>query len=214
MIDSTIARVLVLSLPLALFACSRDKPAQSATSYEDGPESGMTPASGAVTDEQAASASGLGANSTESLSDAQIVSVAGAVNEAEVDQAEIAVDKAQNDAVKRFAETMIAHHEQGKKDVEELASRADIDTKDSRLLAELRMDAKHTEDKLDDADKNASFDKLYMLGQVDMHRKALDALDSRLIPNARNAELKQLLQSMRERVASHLEMARAIVNTL
>lgn len=214
MIDSTIAKILVLSVPLGLFACGHDKPAQSPTAYEDGPESGMTPASGAVTDEQAASASGLGANSAESLSDAQITEVAEAVNEAEVDQAKIAVDKAQSDSVKRFAETMIAHHEQGKKDVEELESRANIDGKDSRLLAQLKADAKSAEDKLDDANKDASFDKLYMLGQVDMHRKALETLDSRLIPNARNAELKQLLQSMRERVSSHLEMARSIVNTL
>jgi putative membrane protein len=213
MIDTTIAKVLVLSLPLGLLACSRDKPAESPTSYEDGPESGLTPASGSVSEERAASASELGANSTESLSDAQIAAIAGAINESEVEQAKIAIDETKNDAVKRFAETMIEHHSQAVKDVDELETRVGLEPADSRLLAQLRVEAKATEDKLDDTE-DASFDKLYMTAQVDMHRKALDTLDGKLIPQARNAELKQLLQTLRPRIASHLEMARAILNTL
>lgn len=213
MIDSKIARVLLLSLPLGSMACSRDKPAEGPTSYEDGPESGLTPASGSVSEERAASASELGANSSESLSDAQIIAVAGAINESEVEQAEIAVDQSKNDAVKRFAETMIAHHGQAVKDVDELENRVGLEEADSRLLAQLRVEAKATEDKLDDTE-DASFDKLYMVSQVDMHRKALDTLDGKLIPQARNTELKQLLQTLRPRIASHLEMARAILNTL
>jgi putative membrane protein len=216
MTHSTIVRVLGLTLPLALIACGRDKPAESATttSYEDGPEAGMTPASGSVSEDEAARASGLGANPVESLNDAQVLAVASAINKAEVEQAEIAVDKAKNEAVKRFAETMIAHHKQAISDLDDYEDKVDLEPQESRLLAEFRVEAKSVEDKLDDAEDDASFDRLYMLSQVDAHRRALDTLDSRLIPNARSLELRQRLQTLRPRVASHLEMARAILNTL
>jgi putative membrane protein len=205
----------MVAFPLALLGCGRDKPAESAptTSHEDGPEAGMTPASGDVSEERAAAASGLGANSVESLNDAQVAAIAGALNKSEVEQAKIAVDKAKNDSVKRFAETMIAHHGQAVKDVDEFETRTGMEPQESRMLAQLRVEAKSTEDKLDDTD-DASFDKLYMLTQVDEHQKALEALDGRLIPNARNTDLRRILETMRPRVASHLEMARAILNTL
>jgi putative membrane protein len=215
MMDATTLKVSMLALPLALFGCAHDKPAESArtTSYEDGPEAGMTPASGDVSEERAAAASGLGANSVESLNDAQVAAVAGAINESEVAAAKIAVEKTKNAAVKRFAETMIAHHGQAVKDVDEFEARTGMEPQESRLLAQLRVEAKSTEEKLDDTD-DASFDKLYMLGQVDEHRKALETLDGRLLPNARDLDLRRILQGMRPRVESHLEMARAILNTL
>jgi putative membrane protein len=43
----------------------------------------------------------------------------------------------------------------------------------------------------------AAFDKAYIDNEVTYHQQVLDALDKTLIPNAKNAELKALLEKVR-----------------
>lgn len=213
----------VLCLSLAVAACSHDRPAQSASGYE----SGMTPASGNTTtgntttsaptttpaSRAAPSAPGaLGAEANEALNDGQIAAVVRAINVAEIDQAKIAVGKAKDPAVKHFAETMIAHHSQAVKDVDELDAHLNLRPADSQLVTELRVNATSVENKLS-ANDDPSFDKAYMLSQVDAHRQALDTIDSRLMPAVKSQDLRQMLETLRPRVANHLQMAQTILDT-
>ncbi len=57
-------------------------------------------------------------------------------------------------------------------------------------------------------------DKDYMMSQVEVHRKALNTLDTQLIPNAKNAELKSMLTQTRTAVATHLKKAEQIVEKM
>jgi len=155
----------------------------------------------------------LGNEPSEKLDDAQIASVLRAANAAEVDQAKMAVGKAQDPAVKNFAQTMIADHGQAVKDIDALDSRLGWPDADSQLATELRISATRLDNELS-AINDQTFDKRYILGQIDEHRKVLDTIDTRLTPAAQRDELKQLITNMRPRVAHHLQMAQTILDSM
>jgi predicted outer membrane protein len=46
--------------------------------------------------------------------------------------------------------------------------------------------------------------------EIREHQQVLDTIDNKLIPQEQNAELRSALQDAREKVASHLNMARDI----
>jgi putative membrane protein len=220
-----VSSTLVLCTSIAVAACSHERPAQSASGYEPG----MAPASGNTTAtttapttaptttpaaRSAPSAPGqLGSEQSEALSDGQIAAVVRAINVAEIDQAKIAEGKAKEPSVKHFAETMIAHHAQAVKDVDELDAHLNLRPTDSQLVTELRVNATSVENKLS-ANDDPTFDKAYMMSQVDAHRQALDTIDSRLMPAVRSQDLRQMLETLRPRVANHLQMAQTILDTL
>jgi putative membrane protein len=200
---SNIGTIAALALACGV-ACSHDeKPAQ--TGYEEA----MSPAA-----REAPSAPGtLGSESSERLSDPQITTVLRAVNVGEVDQARTAVGKVQNDDVKKFAEMMIAQHGQAVKDIDALNTKLGFQPTDSQLGTELGVKATRVEQQLSQT-SDASFDRLYIMHQIDEHRLVLDTIDSRLVPAARRDEVKDLLQTLRPVVADHLQMAQRILDSL
>jgi putative membrane protein len=205
MLNSKLPLTLIVSASLGALACGSDRPARSASGYE--PQ--MTPAARSAP----SAPNRLGSEASERLDDAQIVTILRAVNVAEVDQAKIAVGKAREASVKRFAETMIAHHGQAVREIDELDARLGLSATESQLVQELRVNATGVENRLSDTN-DASFDKAYMQSQVDMHRTALDTIDSRLTPSATRDAVKQLIEGMRPKVANHLQMAQTIVSML
>ena len=56
----------------------------------------------------------------------------------------------------------------------------------------------------------AAFDRAYIEHEVAYHQQVLDALDKTLIPSAQNAELKNLLVSVRPAFVAHLEHAKMV----
>jgi putative membrane protein len=195
----------LLVLPLTVAACSHEGRPARTTGYEPG----MTPASRSAP----SAPDRLGNEPSEKLDDAQIASVLRAANAAEVDQAKVAVGKASDPAVKNFAQTMIADHGQAVKDIDELDSRLGWPDADSQLATELRISATRLDNDLA-AINDQTFDKRYILGQIDEHRKVLDTIDTRLTPAAQRDELKQLITNMRPRVAHHLQMAQTILDSM
>jgi putative membrane protein len=223
-----LSSILVVCASLALAACSHEQPARSASGYEQG----MTPASRNTTTTESNPMTGtspngmtpaargstsapgtLGSEPSEALTDGQVASALRAINVAEIDQAKIAVGKATNPSVKHFAETMIAQHGQAVKDIDELDAHLNLEPADSQLATELRVNATSVENKLTQND-DPSFDKAYIMSQIDAHRQALDTIDSRLMPAVQNQDLRQMLETLRPRVANHLQMAQTILDTL
>ncbi len=160
-------------------------------------------------------AMGMGemASDASMLSDEQIAGISDAANNAEIDQATIARAKAKDPRVKSFAQMMIDHHGQAKRDQANLMSRLSMAPAESSRSRQLRTDAQNALSTLNDA-TGADFDKAYINAQVDAHQKVLAALDNELIPNADNADLKKLLQEIRPRVQSHLTQAKELQQAL
>ena len=202
--SSSISRVVGLVLPLCVVACSHTE-----REANTGPDPNTIPAAHA-----SPSAPGvMGTESSEQLSDPQIVTVLRRVNMAEVDQARTALGKLNNDQVKKFAEMMIAQHGQAVKNIDALDDKFGYASTDSQLATELGVKATNTEQQLSQ-NKDDSIDKLYIMSQVDAHRTVLDTIDTRLVPAARHEDVKNLLSTTRPVVASHLEQAQQILDTL
>ena len=62
--------------------------------------------------------------------------------------------------------------------------------------------------------KGSAFDKAYVDHEVAYHEQVLDAIDKVLIPNAKNAELKGLIEKVRPAIETHLEHAKHIQASL
>lgn len=185
-----------------------EAPASGATTVEQS-EPEMAPASGMATAEPAPPP----AEQSPSLSDEQIAAISDALNAAEVAHARIALSKAKNRRVRQFAQKMVDHHEKARQDQMRLVTQLGLIPRDNEKVVELRSDALQMEEELRSASTN-DFDEKYIDGQIEMHEKALEKLDQELIPNARSAELRQLLTDLRARIASHLAEAREIGATL
>jgi len=59
-----------------------------------------------------------------------------------------------------------------------------------------------------------AFDRAYVDHEVTYHQSVIDAVDSTLIPSAKNAELKALLVKVRPAFIAHLEHAKTLQASL
>lgn len=145
--------------------------------------------------------------SAQSINDAQIAAIVVTANQVDVDAGTLAAEKASNADVRTFARLMVTDHTGVNKAAIALATRLKVTPEDnptSRALKEGGDTNLAALKKL----AGAAFDKAYIDHEVAYHQQVLDALDTVLIPGARNAELKALLVKVRPAFVAHLEHAK------
>lgn len=156
----------------------------------------------------------LGAASAQSaaspqLSDANIAAIVVVANTIDIEYAKIAQQRTRNPEVRKFAETMVRDHDAVNKQATELATKLKLTPVENEVSRKLAADAGKTRAELR-AKSDAEFDRAYIANEVAYHQAVLDAIDQALIPSARNAELKALLQAVRPAVAGHLQHAKQL----
>ena len=145
--------------------------------------------------------------------DAQILAIVTAANQADIDGGKLAQQKATSADVKAFGADMVKDHTQMQADGDAAAKKASLTPEENEASKQMTADAKANADKLAGLDGDA-FDKAYVEGEVTMHQEVLDTLDNVLIPAAQNADLKTALQGARAKVAEHLEHAKTLQGKL
>lgn len=145
--------------------------------------------------------------------DAQIAHIAVTANAIDSAAGVLAKSKAQSKAVKDFAQTMITDHTQVNKQAVALATKLGVTPEDNDVSKQLNAGAQESDASLK-TKSGADFDSAYMDHEVTYHQAVLDALDNTLIPDAQNAELKDLLTKVRPAIAAHLERAKGIQKSL
>ena len=141
------------------------------------------------------------------ITDADIVAIFNAANDADIKYGEQAKSKARSQRVKDFADRMIQDHTAAKNEASHLAETLSLSVQDnetSRSIASTNDAMRDSLGKLEGAD----YDKAYIDNEVAVHEQVLAALDNTLIPNAQNAELKTLLERVRPTIQSHLDHAK------
>jgi putative membrane protein len=131
------------------------------------------------------------------------------VNNGEINEAKLAKSRTKNKEVKNFAQQMITDHTAANKKTAALASKMKIKPEESAESKQLKEEGKEELKKLKGL-KGDDFDKEYMESQVRDHQKALDTIDNSLLPNAKDAALKDLLTQTRSTVAMHLDNAKKV----
>jgi len=137
-----------------------------------------------------------------------------AANQDEIDLGKIAVDKAQNADVKKFAQDMVNDHDAADAKLTALAKRSNIDlgasTNDpvEKALSESSEACKRSLR----GQTGAAFDVAYIAPQADNHTFALKLIEEG--QKTASGDVKSLLEEMRPTVEGHLEHARNVMRGL
>ena len=147
------------------------------------------------------------------VTDPQIASIVVTANQVDIDAGRIAVAQASNAEVKKFGQQMIDQHAGVNKQAVELVTRLKVTPQDNPTSQSLKSGGDANVQHLKTM-KGAAFDRAYVAHEVAYHQQVLDAIDQALIPNAKNAELKELLTKTRPAIAAHLEHAKSLQASL
>ena len=146
----------------------------------------------------------------EMFSDAKIAAVASTSNMSEILPSQVALDKAQNAQVRQFAQRMITEHQRFEQQMQQMLQQKGVAPEHNAYSYQLERNLQPMMRELQAA-SGAQFDRLYMQHQVGSHMNTLHALDTSLIPNARDAQMKTMLsQQVRPAVAAHYAEAQRI----
>jgi len=145
--------------------------------------------------------------------DPQIASIVVTANQVDIDAGKLAASKTTNQEVKTFAQQMVTDHTGVNKQATALVTKLKVTPEDNPTSQSLKSGGDKNVAALKDL-KGAAFDKAYIDHEVVYHQQVLDAIDKTLIPNAKNAELKALLEKVRPAIAAHLEHAKHVQMSL
>ena len=145
---------------------------------------------------------------TVALTEGQVVKILSVANNGEIMQAKAALPKLQTPQARNFAQGMIEKHTANEMKGQALAKRMGVMPQASQLSNALQNDSNKMVTKL--SKTSAPVDKQYIADQVKIHSKVLQTIDSQLLPNAKNAELRNFLVETRSAVAMHLKVAQQL----
>ena len=127
------------------------------------------------------------------LSDPEVADAAVVANKIDIGFAEIAKEKSKNTEILKFAETMTNDHNAVIAQAVALVTKLGVTPVDNAVSKQLNADAEKTK-KMLRSKSSKDFDKAYIDNEVSYHKAVITAVESVLIPEAENAELKELLQ--------------------
>jgi predicted outer membrane protein len=154
-----------------------------------------------------------GAKTTVALTENEIARVADVMSTGEVEQAQLALSKAQDKRVREYAKEAMKDHREAKQEGAKVVEKEQLIPQDGALATQLQNDAQESIQTLRDA-QGSEFDRLYMRSQIEQHEKFLDVIDKELIPSARSEAIKDQLDDRRGMVENHLKEARQIQEDL
>ena len=141
------------------------------------------------------------------VTDAQIAAIVVAANQVDIDAGKFAAAKTSSDDVKAFANTMVTDHTAVNKSAVDLVTKLKVSPEENDTSRSLKAGGQENLTQLRDLSGKA-FDKAYVDHEVAYHEQVINALDTVLIPNAHNAELKALLVKVRPAFEAHLGHAK------
>ena len=144
--------------------------------------------------------------------DANIAALLDHANAADSTAGALAVTKATNPEVKRFAKLMMGEHHALRQAGADLAKRLKLTPEPPADDPVTALADKETQ-ALQSAPKGAEFDRTYIDQEVGAHQAVLDLLD-KSHDQADNAELKALIEKAKPVVQKHLDQAQAIQKKL
>lgn len=148
----------------------------------------------------------------QSVTDPQIAAIVVTANQVDIDAGALAASST-NAEVKAFAKLMVTDHEGVNGAAVELVKRLKVTPEENATSRSLKAGGEKNLATLRRL-QGAAFDRAYVAHEVAYHQQVLDALDSTLIPNASNADLKALLVKVRPAFAAHLAHAKHLQASL
>ena len=152
---------------------------------------------------------GVFAQTTPKPTDPEIASVAVVANKGDIGFAEIAKKKSTNKDVLEFAQTMINDHNAVINKAVALVTKLNVTPKNNAVSQQMTDNAAKTR-KMLESKSTKDFDKSYIDNEVAYHKAVISAVETVLIPQTQNAELKELLQQVVPALKTHLSHAEMV----
>lgn len=143
------------------------------------------------------------------LTDPEIASVAVTANQIDINYAAIALKRSTDADVKNFATTMSNDHKAVIDAAVALVTKLKVTPKDNGVSKSLN-DGADKEKKVLLATLDKDFDKAYIDNEVAYHKAVIGAVETLLIPQSQNAELKALLEKVLPTLKAHLAHAEMV----
>jgi putative membrane protein len=147
------------------------------------------------------------------LNDAQIAHVAYTAGQIDIDAAKLALQKSTDANVKAFANDMLRDHQSVNDQALALVKKLNVTPEDNDTSKSLLAAAAAKSKELA-ALNGAAFDKAYIANEVAYHQTVNGALQSTLIPGAKNQELKGLLSTGLKIFTGHQQHAQMLAATV
>ncbi len=145
--------------------------------------------------------------------DPQIAHIAYTAGVIDIETAKLAIAKSKNKDVVDFANNMVRDHEAVNKQALDLVKKLNVQPEDNATSKSLTKAAAEERAKLDKLNGPA-FDKAYIDNEIAYHKQVNGALETLLIPSARNAELKDLLETGLKIFQGHEQHAEQVAGTI
>ena len=145
--------------------------------------------------------------------DGNIAAMLLAANNTDISYAKLAPARAASPAIKDFATRMITDHSAVNTAVTELIARTSIKPEENKESLDFRDESTTKRDLMRELE-GRQFDSTYIANEISYHTKLLAALDGVLIPRAKDAQLRQVLVSVRPAVVAHLGHAQRVQSGL
>ena len=145
--------------------------------------------------------------------DPQIAHIVVTANQVDIDAGKLAGSKGVSKDVKAFGKQMVTDHTGVNKQASALVKKLKVTPEDNPTSQSLKTGGEENLANLKGL-KGAAFDKAYVDHDIAYHEQVIDAIDKVLVPNAKNAELKDLIVKVRPAFVGHLEHAKMIKASL
>lgn len=145
--------------------------------------------------------------------DAQIAAIVVVANQVDVDAGKFVASATQSPTVRDFAQKMVTDHTAVNQSAVALVTKLKVTPEANDTSKALKAGGDTNLAHLRTL-KGAALDRAYVDHEVAYHEQVIQALDTALIPNAQNAELKDLLVQVRPAFIEHLGHAKHLQASL
>lgn len=147
------------------------------------------------------------------MSDANIAAVASASNQDEIQTSRVELEKGENAGIKEFAQRMVDAHTKMEQEMTQLLQTKAITPQDNPQSTQMKQAAQSALQGMQ-AMSGRALDSMYIAHQVQAHQMTLQALETTLIPNAQDPQLRAMLEAARPAVAQHLADAQKLQGSM
>jgi putative membrane protein len=157
--------------------------------------------------------SGMASNPAPLPTDAEIAKIMTTTSKIDIDTGKLAEKKSTNIEVKKLAKMMVTDHTKMNAQAMTITKKAGITPKENPRSESLQSASNDVMSKLQNL-SGKDFDKAYIDQEVAMHQALLTEIDHTLLPNAKDPEIKTLIENARPKIQAHLDHAKHIQSTM
>jgi putative membrane protein len=152
---------------------------------------------------------GMQQGGTASMGDAEIAAVLDAANRAEIQQAELARERAEAEEVRQYATALLSGHQSAVERQDMILQERGIPTRDNPMSQQLEQQAMQVQQELANLD-GEQFDRAFLEAQMRQHQQLISMLEQQLIPAAQDPQYRAYLEQQLGSLQAHLRNAQRL----